>query len=101
MTTVAVSSFSLRELLGTIRVPYVDADGKDAEFVLPYPRTMSIAEFIAETRDRFGDVEVEICQIQLDDVSGDALTRIRRALDRSGALCRANIRTPALSSGFT
>lgn len=81
---VAVSSFSLRQQLGPIRLGYRDAEGNDAEFVLPMPQLIELEEFPALVRERCGVDLIEICQIQFADASDARIASVRAALDAAG-----------------
>lgn len=81
---VAVSSFSLRQQLGPIRLGYRDAEGNDAEFVLPMPQLIELEQFPALVRERTGASLIEICQIQFADASEERVAAVRNALDEAG-----------------
>lgn len=78
---IAVSSFSLRQQLGPIRLGYRDAEGKDAEFVLPMPQVIEMEEFPALVRERCGVDLIEICQIQFADASDARIDSFRGVLE--------------------
>ena len=80
---IAVSSFSLRQQLGPIRLGYRDADGHDAEFVLPMPQVIELEQFPALVRERCGVDLIEICQIQFADADA-RVDAVRAALDAAG-----------------
>jgi sugar phosphate isomerase/epimerase len=81
---IAVSSFSLRQQLGPIRLDYRDAQGNDAAFVLPMPQLIALEEFPALVRERCGVDLIEICQIQFADASDARIHSVREALDAAG-----------------
>ncbi len=81
---VAVSSFSLRQQLGPIRLGYRDAEGNDTEFVLPMPQLIELEDFPALARERCAVDLVEICQIQFADASDSRVASVRAALDAAG-----------------
>lgn len=85
MNTLAVSSFSLREQLGTIALDYTDAEGRPARFEMPYPQLLSLSEFPQRARDEFGVDTIETVAFQfpggLDDPE---IGRFERALGTSG-----------------
>lgn len=81
---VAVSSFSLRQQLGPIRLGYRDTDGNDAEFVLPMPQLIELEEFPALVVEHTGADLIEICQIQFAEPSEQRTTAVRNALDEAG-----------------
>lgn len=78
---VAVSSFSLRQQLGPIRLGYRDADGNDAEFTLPMPQLIELEEFPALVREHCGVDLIEICQIQFADPTDARIHAVRSALE--------------------
>lgn len=80
MTEIAISSFSLRQQLGPVRIGYVDAAGQDAEFVLEYPTLLTLPQFVHRSRREFGTSAIEICQIQWPTDRGDADAKLEAAL---------------------
>jgi hypothetical protein len=62
---IAVSSYSLRQCLGPIRVRYRRPDGQKDKFDWDQPQTMTLLEFPQAVRDRLGLGAVEICQFHL------------------------------------
>jgi sugar phosphate isomerase/epimerase len=84
MSTLAVSSFSLRQQLGPVRIGYRDASGAEQEFVLPYPSLISIKEFAALVRERFDADAIEICQIQWQDPTDAEVQQLASALRDAG-----------------
>jgi sugar phosphate isomerase/epimerase len=82
--SIALSSFSLRQQLGPIRLGYRDEQGNDAEYVLPMPSVITLEEFPALAREHCGVDLIEICQIQFADASDDRVDAIRQALDEAG-----------------
>lgn len=81
---IAVSSFSLRQQLGPIRLGYRDAEGNDAEFVLPMPQVIELEQFPALVRERCDVDLIEICQIQFAAASDSRIEAVRTALDAAG-----------------
>jgi len=79
-----VSSFSLRQQLGPIRLGYRDAEGNDAEFVLPMPQLIELEEFPGLAREQFGVELIEICQIQFAEPTDARIAAVRAALDAAG-----------------
>jgi sugar phosphate isomerase/epimerase len=80
---IAVSSFSLRQELGPIRLGYRDTDGNDAEFVLPMPQLIDLEQLPALVRDRCDVNLIEICQIQFPDPTVHRVKAVRSALDEA------------------
>ncbi len=76
-----VSSYSLRQHLGPIRVISRGADGQKAPFIWEQPQTMSLLEFPLQVRDKLGINAVEICQFHIPERTPDYLGQLKRALD--------------------
>lgn len=83
MTLISVSSFSLWEPLGGLRIPVTDEHGEPAEIVVERPTTMTWPQFPALARSRLGVEHVEICQIQMRDSSHAAVLALADALDQA------------------
>ncbi len=79
-----VSSYSLRQHLGPIRVISRGADGQKAPFIWEQPQTMSLLEFPLQVRDKLGINAVEICQFHIPERTPDYLGQLKRALDDAG-----------------
>ncbi len=79
-----VSSYSLRQHLGPIRVISRGADGQKAPFIWEQPQTMSLLEFPLQVRDKLGINAVEICQFHIPERTPDYLGQLKRALDDTG-----------------
>jgi sugar phosphate isomerase/epimerase len=84
MTVIGVSSFSLWEPLGGLRIPVGPRDGQPADLVLARPMTMTLLEFPALARARLGVEYIEICQIQMRDSSDAAVGALAAALGQAG-----------------
>jgi sugar phosphate isomerase/epimerase len=82
--TLAVSSFSLWENLGGLRIPVTTDTGERTEIVLPRTAELTIEEFPLAARERLGVNAVEICQIQLASSAITQLTALRGKLDEAG-----------------
>ena len=79
-----VSSYSLRQHLGPIRVVMRGADGQKAPFMWEQPQTMSLLEFPLQVREKLGIDAVEICQFHIPERTPDYLTQLKRALGDAG-----------------
>jgi sugar phosphate isomerase/epimerase len=84
MTQISVSSFSLRQELGPIRVSLRGADGKPFQFVWDQPQTMTLLEFPGQVRERLGLDSVEICQFHLPERTPAYIAQLRAALRDAG-----------------
>lgn len=81
---VAVSSYSVRQLLGPIRVSMRGPDGKKAVFNWDQPQSMTLLEFPAQVREHLGIDSVEICQFHLPERTPAYLDQLRAALGDAG-----------------
>lgn len=76
MTTLSMSSYSVREHLGPIEFSFTDPAGHTRSFSLPYESLTTLAEFPARARDMFGVDAIETVAFQfregLDDPELDA-----------------------------
>lgn len=79
-----VSSYSLRQHLGPIRVMMRGADGQKTPFLWEQPQTMSLLEFPLQVREKLGIDAVEICQFHLPERTPEYLGQLKRALDDAG-----------------
>ncbi|MBM7789349.1 sugar phosphate isomerase/epimerase family protein [Tenggerimyces flavus] len=80
MNTLAVSSYSVREHLGPIVFDFVDPQGKDVHFELPYPKLSRISEFPARARDTFGVDAIETVAFQFDGLDDPEIDAFEQAL---------------------
>lgn len=81
---IAVSSFSLRSVLGPLRLDYRDAEGRPQVFEVPYPASIGFGDFARRVRDDLGVTAVELCQIQLGALTVEEAHVLRRELDDAG-----------------
>ncbi|MFF2050315.1 sugar phosphate isomerase/epimerase family protein [Leifsonia sp. NPDC058194] len=81
---IAVSSFSVWEDLGGLRIPIQDERGDPAEIVLERPRRVDLLDFPRLARERFDVTDIEICQIQIRDSSPPAIDALATSLDDAG-----------------
>ncbi|GAA4181891.1 sugar phosphate isomerase/epimerase family protein [Gryllotalpicola koreensis] len=91
MSAIAVSSFSLRQQLGPVRIEYIDEFGHEQEYVMAYPALLGFGEFARRVREEFGVDEIELCQIQLgplDELEDGGAARLRTELDAAGVRVR-------------
>ena len=54
MTTLAMSSYSVREHLGPVEFSFTDPEGETRTFSFPYENLTTLAEFPARAKDAFG-----------------------------------------------
>ncbi len=80
MNTLAVSSYSVREHLGPIVFDFVDPQGNDVHFELPYPKLLRISEFPARARDTFGVDAIETVAFQFDGLDDPEIDAFDQAL---------------------
>jgi sugar phosphate isomerase/epimerase len=84
MTQISVSSFSLHQALGPIRVAMRGPDGKPAEFLWDQPQLMTLLEFPGQVRERLGLDAVEICQFHLPERTPAYIGQLKAALSAAG-----------------
>lgn len=84
MNTLAVSSYSVREHLGPIVFDFVDPQGNDVHFELPYPKLLRISEFPARARDTFGVDAIETVAFQFDGLDDPEIDAFDQALKDIG-----------------
>ncbi len=53
MNTLSVSSYSVREQLGTVVFNYVDPEGNDQSFSFENPKLLNLSEFPERAKDEF------------------------------------------------
>jgi sugar phosphate isomerase/epimerase len=81
----AVSSYSLRQPLGPVRMSMRGPDGARREVTWgEEPATLSLLELPAQVRERLGVDAIEICQFHIPDRAPAYLRDLRRALDDAG-----------------
>ena len=80
MNQLCVSSYSLRQCLGPIRVMARGPDGQKAPFVWEQPQTMTLLEFPRQVRERLGIDAVEICQFHIPERTSAYLGQLKGAL---------------------
>lgn len=80
MPQIAVSSWSLRQCLGPVRISMRGPDGLKAPFSMDLPQTMELLEFPRAARERLGLGAVEICQFQIPERTPAYLAALKGAL---------------------
>lgn len=83
MSQLAISSFSLHQKLGPLRLQLRDAEGNRQIFEMPLPQEITLEEFATNVSRSIGSSAIEICQIQLEDDS-ERIARLRAHLDELG-----------------
>ena len=84
MSVIAVSSFSLHDMLGPLHLDVHDEDGNLTHLEIPKPALYSLEEFGVLARERLGVKAIELCQIQFADSSPERVAALRSSLDRTG-----------------
>ena len=69
MSVIAVSSFSLHDMLGPLHLDVHDEDGNLTHLEIPKPALYSLEEFGMLASERLGVRAIELCQIQFADSS--------------------------------
>jgi len=83
--TIAVSSYSLRQLLGPLSSVRREADGSKSSHVWSdNPQTMTLLELPAQIRERLGLDAIEICQFHLPEHTPEYLDQLKGALADAG-----------------
>lgn len=77
---IAVSSYSLRQCLGPIRVAMRGPDGQPTAFVWDQPQTMTLLEFPRAVREQLGLTAVEICQFHIPEQTPHYIAALKQAL---------------------
>jgi sugar phosphate isomerase/epimerase len=84
MTTLSVSSYSMREQLGPLIIDMIGADGSDAQFQIPFPRLVELSEFPRRANDEFGVTAIETVSGQFTGLDDPELGAFADALKSSG-----------------
>ncbi len=79
MSQIAISSFSLNQKLGPLRLVFRDAEGVKQPFEMPMPQEITLEQFASKVAEDFGVTAIEICQIQLED-DDERIGRLRTEL---------------------
>jgi sugar phosphate isomerase/epimerase len=79
-----VSSYSLHQCLGPIRVSFRGSDGQKQPFLWEQPQTMTLLEFPQLARERLGLDAIEICQFHLPERTPEYIAQLKRAIDDAG-----------------
>ena len=77
---IAVSSYSLRQCLGPIRVAGRGPDGRPTEFFWDQPQSMTLLEFPGAVRERLNLSAIEICQFHITNLEPDFIAALKKAL---------------------
>jgi sugar phosphate isomerase/epimerase len=77
---IAVSSYSLRQLLGPIRVAMRGPDGQPSAFVWDQPQVMTLLELPRAVREHLNLNAIEICQFHIPERSPNYIAALKRAL---------------------
>jgi sugar phosphate isomerase/epimerase len=82
MTTLSMSTYSVREHLGPVEFSFTDPSGNTMSFAFPYEQRLTLAEFPARAKDAFGVGDIETVAFQfrggLDDPELDTFAAALR-----------------------
>lgn len=81
---IAVSSYSVRQFLGPIRMSFRGPDGQKQPFVWEQPQTMTLLEFPCAVKEHLGLGSVEICQFHLPERTTAYVAELKHALSSAG-----------------
>ena len=85
MTTLAMSSYSVREHLGPVEFNFTDPEGETRSFAFPYESLTTLAEFPARAKDEFGVDQIETVAFQFRGGLADPeISAFAEALTASG-----------------
>jgi sugar phosphate isomerase/epimerase len=85
MSTLSVSSYSLREQLGPTDLTAVAPDGREIRFATTYPELIELAEFPRLAADRFAVAGVETVAFQFTGIDDPRLDRFAAEATAAGA----------------
>ncbi|WP_152362400.1 sugar phosphate isomerase/epimerase family protein [Microlunatus speluncae] len=84
MSTLSVSSYSLREHLGPLSFDFTDGDGNEVHLDLPNAKELDLSDFPARARSEFGVQAIETVAFQFTGPDDPELDRFAAALTTSG-----------------
>jgi len=84
MSTLSMSTYSVREQLGPVEFSFTDPQGRTHSFSFPYPKLTSLAEFPARAKDAFGVEAIETVAFQFAGLDDPELDRFAASLRDSG-----------------
>lgn len=84
MSRLSVSSYSVREQLGPIAFDFVDPQGNDVHFELPYAKLLRLSEFPERAKAGFGVDAVETVAFQFAGTDDPEIDLFAAALTESG-----------------
>lgn len=85
MTSVSMSSYSVREHLGPVEFSFTDPEGETRTFSFPYQSLTTLAEFPARAKDVFGVDQIETVAFQFrEGLEDPELDAFAAALSASG-----------------
>ncbi|BDZ48858.1 hypothetical protein GCM10025867_10990 [Frondihabitans sucicola] len=71
MTTLSMSSYSVREHLGPVEFQFTDSHGEDRSFSFPFPSLLTLADFPERAKSAFGVDAIETVAFQFTGGLGD------------------------------
>lgn len=85
MTSLSMSSYSVREHLGPVEFSFTDPEGETRTFSFPYQSLTTLAEFPARAKDVFGVDQIETVAFQFrEGLEDPELDAFAAALSASG-----------------
>lgn len=85
MSTLSVSSYSVREQLGPLSFSYIDPrSGEPGKIEFPFPKLFGIGEYPARARNALGVQAIETCQFQFGGLDDPELIVFEESLRESG-----------------
>lgn len=80
---IAISSYSLRQCLGPIRVAMRGPDGQMGEFSWDQPQSMTLLELPRALREHFEVDAIEICQFHLPECSKEYVAALKQSIQNA------------------
>jgi sugar phosphate isomerase/epimerase len=84
MSTLSVSSYSVREQLGPVEFDFVDPAGTEHHISFPFPRRLELSEFPARAASAFGVPGIGTVAFQFGGLDDPELDRFAEALQANG-----------------
>lgn len=84
MNTLSVSSYSVREHLGSTSFTFINANGDEQTFASDFPKLLDVSDFPGRAVDVFGVRAVETVGFQFTGVDDPEIDRFAEALSAAG-----------------
>jgi sugar phosphate isomerase/epimerase len=84
MSTLSVSTYSVREELGPVQFDFVDPAGTEHHISFPFPRLLELSEFPARAVSAFGVSDIGSVAFQFAGLDDPELDRFHAALQSNG-----------------